>query len=96
MSRAPSRVKQGRQILELTLHRIRSRVPAVAASAARVVVHRELARQRRHEHRVLGTIIESAANQYNSWSGTLALIGNLRSIGGRHRLHTTAHVQSDY
>ena len=78
---------------KFTLHRVRPRVPAAATSPARVVVHGELARQCRHEHRVLRTIIEPAADQYHRWPGTLALIRDLRPIGGRHGPDATVHAQ---
>ena len=90
---APSRVEHRRQIFKLSLHRIRPRVPAAATSPTRVVIHGELARQRRYEHRILRTIIEPAADQYHRWPGTLALIGDLRPIGGGHRPHATLHAQ---
>src|SRR6478735_2567764 len=85
--RTPSRVEHRRQILKLTPHRVRPRVPAAATTPARIVEYGELVRQRRHEHRVLRTIIESAADQYHRWPEALALIGDLRPIGGRHRPH---------
>jgi hypothetical protein len=90
---APGRVEHRRQVLDLTLHRVRRRVPAAATAPARVVVHGELVGQRRHEHRVLRTVVEPAADQHHRRAATLAPVGDLRPIRGRHRPRATPHAR---